>query len=150
MQRRTSTVPAVKQGLMDVLRARPGVHDVAVVYGPPLNVGDNDFIWLGTVEGVQSWAALNAVTRPKDENYTVEVIINIKRSGDATQLATERCFELLAELEDELRVDPSINGTLGAPGRAAVEEFRLVENLADDGSGRVSQLSVSVSVLARI
>ncbi len=145
-----SSVPAVKQALLETLRARPALAQVSVVYGPPLFVGDNDYVWLGELEGEQSYSALNATTRPRDERYTLDVIINVKRAGDDTQVATERCFELMGELESELVNDPSVHGALTPPGRAEIGRFKLVENLADDGAGRVSELTVAVDVFARL
>lgn len=60
----------------------------------------------------QSWSMLG--NRRREEEYTLAGLVWVMRPGkneDVIREVRERAFELLAEIEDFLRLDPTIDGT---------------------------------------
>ena len=136
----TSTVPALKANLVTQLQARPGLTGVQVTNGPPLPNPEREFIWVGNVNGQQEFGFFGA-PQQRQEEFGVDVVISVLREGRDTAAADTRCFALFAELENQLRTDPTVNN---AVTEAHVGEFRLGEFVAPDGMNRVSELAVTV------
>jgi hypothetical protein len=84
----------------------------------------------------------------KEEIYTVEVLILVIREGQQTQPAVERAYELLEELEDQLR-ETSTSPTMGNTVRVASVETVNLEVGASDQT-RSALLTIGVRVQARI
>lgn len=139
----TSTIPAFKNALYTRLSARTGLAGVQVSYGWPSGAVQREHIVIGGVEGSQEFRAIGAQHR--FEEYAVTVYINVLRQGVQTQTCDERCLALMAELEAELRSDPTVNNTVLT---AELGTFQL-EPLANDES-REARLRVGVNVRARI
>lgn len=143
----TSTVPVLKNQLKKNLQARVGLSGVQVTQGPPFPLPEVEFIWLGDVKGRQEWATIASPTKPKEEHYDLKVWIRVLRSNtpDDFKTAGDRAFALLAELENELRGDPSVTNTVRV---AHVGEFDFQE----DAGAEMNQalLEVTVHVRARI
>lgn len=135
----SSTVPALKRALRDRLAARPALHDVQVSYGGPVPAGA-EYVWVGDVEGEQEYGAMGPVMH---EVYGVKVTFSVVREGSSTvEDADTRCFALFAELEDELRDDETVNGTVK---NAHVGAFTLGEYVSPDALTRESRLTVTVN-----
>lgn len=139
-----STIPAFKAALATALRARANLATVQVSYGAPLPSPADEFIWLADVEGEQEAAALGAQRR--EEIYDLLTIVNVIRAGADQQAVTERAFALAAEIEDELRGDGTVGGTVRFAEVAG--PFRLEEMASDTHRG--AQLTVTVAARARI
>ncbi len=134
----TSSVPTVKANLVTQLQARGGLANVQVTNGPPLPNPSREFIWVGTAEGTQAQAAMGGLRR---EEYGLEVVISVEREGTDIAAADARCFALVAELENQLRTDPTVNA---AVEHAEMAGFRLGEFVGADGMRRVSELTATV------
>lgn len=119
---------------------------VRVNYGPALPDPGRESVNILGLEGEQNWAGLGQLA--KEEIYTVEVLILVIREGQQTQPAVERAYELLAELEDELResaMAPTMDNTVRV---AAVETVNLEVGASDQT--RSALLTIGVRVQARI
>ena len=140
----TSTVPVFKNQLKTNLLARAGLSGVQVTHGPPLPLPETDFIWLGDVKGAQDWLAM---LKTKQEHYDLTVWIRALRSTtpDDFKTAGDRVFALMAELENELRGDPTVTGTVLI---AAVTGFTFREDAAAELNQ--ANLEVFVNVMAQI
>lgn len=112
----TSTIHAAMCAFVDGMLARPNIlaDDVQVASG--FLGGDADqaesiqLFEVRTAE--QSWGVIG--TRRRDEEYTIVGGIGVRRAGKNELVIREvraRAFELLAEIEDFLRTDPTIGGT---------------------------------------
>ena len=139
----TSTIPAFKNELYTRLAARSGLNGVQVSYGWPTGALQREHIILGGVDGSQEFRTIGAQHRM--EEYTVTVYINVLREGVQQQTCDERCLTLMAEVETELRSDPTVGNTVLT---AELGSF-VLEPLANDQS-REARLRVGVSVKARI
>lgn len=132
----------MKANLVSQLAARPGLTGVQVTNGPPLPATQREFIWVGDATGAQSWGSFGSAG-VRHEAYGVDVAISVTREGEDIAAADARCFTLLAEVEGQLRTDPTVNGAVMA---AKVGQFRLGEFVGRDGTRRVSELTVTVDV----
>jgi len=137
----TSSVPTVKANLVTQLQARGGLTGVQVTNGPPLPATQREYIWVGDTEGIQELAAFNTPNQ-RHENYNVKVVVNVTREGEDAAAADARCFALCAELENQLRSDPTVSGAINL---AMVTTFRLTEFVAPDNSNRTAQLVVDIN-----
>lgn len=139
-----STIPAFKAALLTALQARAALSTVQVTYGAPLPSPADEYVWLADVDGEQEAAALGAQRR--EEFYELEVIVAVYRAGADQQATTERAFALVGELEEVLRADGTVGGTVrfaevGGP-------LRLEEMASDTHRG--AQVTVTVQARARI
>lgn len=142
----TSTAPAFMNALHDGLASRTNLAAVRVNYGPALPDPGRESINILGLEGEQNWAGLG--TLAKEEVYTVQVLILVIREGQQTQPAVERAYELLAEIENELRESstaPTMDNTVRV---AAVESVNLEVGASDQT--RSALLTIGVRVQARI
>ncbi len=142
----TSTAPAFMNALHDALGARSGLSGVRVNYGPALPDPGRESVNILGLEGQQSFAGLGQLA--KEEVYTVQVLILVIREGQQTQPAVERAYELLAQLEDQLRetsTAPTMSNTVRV---AAVESVNLEVGASD--TTRSALLTIGVRVQARI
>jgi hypothetical protein len=145
----TSTIPAFKAALQTQLQARAGLDGVQVSYGYPGPLPEVEYIWLADVKGHQDLAVMGNRTRSRDEDYTLTILIKSEISDISTaaqQTVVERAFTLMAELEDQLRTDPGVNGTVRV---AQIEgPIELVELAGANARGAL--LTVSVRAQQRI
>lgn len=142
----TSTAPAFMNALHDGLSARTGLAGVRVNYGPALPDPGRESVNILGNTGDQNWASLGRLS--KDEVYLVNILILVIREGQQTQPAVERAYELLEELEDELRetaTSPTMDGTVRV---AAVSSVQLEIGASD--TTRSALLTIGVRVEARI
>lgn len=134
-----STAPAFKAALYTALQARAGLSGVTISYGAPLNA-PREFIALADISGEQEFAALGALR--KNETYTLDIYCSVLREGNQQQACTERCFELAAEIEDELRTNPTMSSTV------RVAELRSPFSLEEYGSDQARQSILSLGIQA--
>lgn len=138
-----SKAPLFKAALLTALQARTGLSGVTVSYGVPLNA-PREMIVLGDLSGEQSWAALGHLRR--DETFTLDVYCSVIREGNQQQTCSERCFDLAAEVEDELRTNPTMTNTVRVCELSA--PFQLEEFAGDQA--RQSILTLGVQATERI
>ena len=138
-----STAPAFKAALLTALQARTGLSGVTLSYGAPLQ-GPREFIALGDISGSQQFAALGALR--KDETYVLDVYVSVLREGNQQQSCSERCFALAAEIEDELRTNVTMSGTVRVA--ELLSPFQLEEFAGDQA--RQSILTLGIQVTERI
>lgn len=132
--------------LHDALAGRAGLSGVRVNYGPALPDPGRESINILGNTGDQTWASLGRLS--KDEVYTVNVLVLVIREGQQTQPAVERAYDILEELENELREgvsSPTMDGTVRVASVASVQ----LEIGASDQT-RSALLTIGVRVEARI
>lgn len=120
----TSRVPAAVDALLEILRARPALAEVAIVDGPSgVNLKQLQRIHVGyhpageaAVSLAQSFNAAGARTR--DEAFSISGYAEA-RAGDRDMKARrDEVFALLGEIETALRASneapsaPTLNGTV--------------------------------------
>ena len=138
-----STAPAFKAALLTALTARSGLSGVTISYGVPLGA-PREFIALTDLSGSQEFAALGALR--KDETYVLDVYVSTLREGNQQQQCTERCFAMAAEIEDELRTNVTMSGTVRVA--ELLSPFQLEEYGSDQA--RQSILTLGIQATERI
>lgn len=149
MATHTSTIPAVLDALKALLdaRATTALDGVEVWTAPSGDPIPHECIQFFGTDGDQQWAALG--NRRRRETYTITGAIFIIRLGagqDKAKEARDRAYAILAELEDALRVAP----TLGLPDRV---EVQLATNNLDQGpqdNGRYAAIPFTLAVTAEL
>lgn len=120
MTTKTSTIPALYGALLAGLKARDGLAGVLVTWGFPGREPGREWLRIADAEFEQETHALGP-TRPRKETYDVSMVVSVVRTADGQQIAAQRAFEIMAEVEDFLRLDPTvgnvvIRATIGGPG----------------------------------
>lgn len=161
MATHTSTVPDVLDALKVLLEARkatpgsplaadtdPQRAEVVITTAPSGEPVPFESIQLFGTGGDQQWAAIG--NRRRRETYTIRAGIFIKRLGAGEAKAKEvrdRAYEILAELEDAIRVAP----TLGLADRVIIQLTRVdLDQGLDPDDGRIAALDIDLSVTAEL
>lgn len=104
-----STAPAVKVALLTLLRADAGLSNVQVEYAHPGTMSAPEVLFFGRTIGTEAPDSMGQ--RRQREIYDIEVVIGAKVDGDDAQTTEERCWALVAVLENVVRAN---NGPQGA------------------------------------
>lgn len=145
----TSTIQTFSKALVAALKLRAGLKHVAIHNGPP-PMSDAQWyenVWLGDVKGDQEFTAINRTTRPKDETYSIDLVIDVIRNTKDTESTIDRAFELLAEVENCLREDPrlGLSQILYAGVGGNLELYKRADDI-----GRQALIFTAIEVKARI
>lgn len=141
----TSTIHAAMNAFVDGMLARANI----VAGGVQVTSGflgqdqaRHESIQLFEVRNAeQSWGMLG--NRRRNEEYTIVGGIGVRRAGkneDVIRAVRERAFELLAEIEDFLRVDPTIGNTTRVS-----ELSRYPVQQGADSEGRWCQIDFEIT-----
>lgn len=141
----TSKLHVAMNAIADGLALRPGLAGVQIATGPLGGDSAQESIQLFTGSSSQAWATTG---RRREEETTIEGAIWVMRAGKdepVIRAARTRAFALLAEIEDFLRLDPSLGGIVRECGLTNVE---LDQGVNPDG--RWCQLDFTVSPNQRL
>ncbi|MFJ1964898.1 hypothetical protein [Streptomyces massasporeus] len=120
----TSRVPAAVDALLEILRDRPALEDVAVVDGPsPVNTTTRRRIHIGWSPTAESAVGLQqsfngAGARTRDEALTITGYAEARIGDKDMKLARDQVFALVGEIEQALRASdaepeaPTLRGTV--------------------------------------
>jgi len=112
-----STVPQAKAALLAMLRARPALNEVAVTWAGPTeneDVRDQMIFFDGPVLRQPEWVVLGA--DKLDERYTLTLHVETYTPGDDPDVAEQRCWALIDEIEQAVRDDDTLGGLLIGEG----------------------------------
>ena len=142
----TSTVPAFMAALLTALEGRAGLDGVQKSWGVPRGDFQKEMVLLLDVDGSQTSAARGQHRR--EEEYDLRVFISVKRTRGEAQLATERAYALAAEIEAEVRANPTMTSTVR---NARIEgRFQLFQNTPPEGDWTEAVLNVTIRANERI
>ncbi|MGN6811855.1 MAG: hypothetical protein ACTHMP_13370, partial [Thermomicrobiales bacterium] len=114
--------------------------------GDPLPLEMVEFVGTMSPEATQQWGALG--NRRKTETYTVHAFIGALVPGageDVADQARDRAYAILAEIEDQLRIDPRVNGTVY---RSQLASANLLQEIAEEG--RAATLLITIDVYTEL
>ncbi len=126
-----STVPAAKAAILTALKTRPALNEVQITWGEPTETEDlgNELIFFeDPVARSPNWGHLGN-PNPIDEEYVLLLKIRNRIFGDEQQATEERSWQLVFEVEQELR--GARPGGLLKPIDFGEQEYRT--NLISDG-----------------
>ena len=142
----TSTVPSFMAALLTALGARPGLSGTQVAWGVPRGELQKETMIMLDVYGEQTTKAKGLHRR--EEEFDLLVFISVIRTRGQGQAATERAYALAAELENELRTNPTMTSTVR---NARIEgRFQLKQNTPPEGNTTEAALTVTVRANERV
>ena len=146
----TSVVPTVRKKLRDQLKARAALARVQITTGNPQSPDAEYVALLGADEHEQRQAGMRSAPHPREEDFVLQVRISVVQAGHAdSESVVDRAFALAAELENEIRDDMTIGGSLGN-GWAEIEGLPF-EDLGPNEEGlREARIHARVHCRARI
>ena len=130
----TSGVHAWINALADALALRANLisWNVLITTGFVSDTDRRDAIVVGDfIQGEQEWSMLG--NRRRDERFRVSGAIWVTRAGKGDTViraARERAIAILAEIEDELRVSPTVTATVKV---AALTRYEVDQGVSSDG-----------------
>lgn len=141
-----STVPQAKAKILDLLDARPGLAGVTRAYTYPADEASigREHIHLGDVSQTEVWGAIGGQRR--DEDFTIEIVILVRKFGDDPQATETRLWVLREEVATALRSDLTLSGILNQwceLTNTRVDQFPLTD-------GWTSRARLTVRCTARI
>jgi hypothetical protein len=149
----TSTIYAYETALAANLASRANLAGVQILTGPPSagQAQHGEFLMLGNANATQTYKTFpyNAPTA-KDETFTIDLLIDVVQAMNTDQsTVTARAFALLAEVENELRSNPS-QGVAYVLWSEVARSQRVEKAMNPDSGWRETLLRATVFVRARI
>jgi hypothetical protein len=142
-----STVPAVKAYLLAEFQNDADLTGVTVKWSAPAD-GDQytrDMVWLGDVDQTEVYRAIGQ--ERKDEDYTLEVVVQAYLEGDDPRATEERAWELRAAVAAAIRADLTLGGNLNH--WAEMDSTRMTTRPADP-KGWLAKGTLQLRCRARI
>lgn len=101
----TSTIPAVKDAILTLLKAWPALDGVQIKWARPSEDAiRKESIWF---EGTKSQQRAEAMgNQRRDETFIHELVVSVLRDGDEPRGCELRMWELVAEVETVVRQNP--------------------------------------------
>lgn len=155
MATHASTVPAYLDALKAALDARSIVATdggvVTVTTAPSGEPVPLECIQLFGTNGDQQWGALG--NRRRNETYTIAGGIYVQQAGygeTTAKAARDRVYALLAEVEDCLRLDPGVGGSVRQSELLSADLTQGIASGGDEGGARYAALAITISVKAEL
>jgi hypothetical protein len=142
----SSTVPVVKSALTSRLDARSGLDGVSVTYAQPGEI-PHEAIYLDRVRGVHAVVVTTGGRVPRQEQYTIDLIIHVFLASGGPQVVEDRAFDLLAEVENELADTPRL-GLVTVIDWAEARGYELDTTQYADGV--LARIKLGVEVFAQL
>jgi hypothetical protein len=142
----SSTVTTVKAALLTRLSLRAGLAGVDLAYGWSGDFG-LEAIFFGSTRGVHEDPVTTGGRIPRDERYTMNVIVSVAKEGGTPQDAEDRAFALLAEVENELADTPRL-GLVNVIDWAAARDFESQAGPTPEGG--LAEIRLGVEVFAQL
>ena len=143
----TSRIIAVKDALLAILQADAELAGIQVTRGRPGDDLKDEAVWIGRAVGRHKPVAIRAGRQPRDETFTVDVVVSVLKAGGTIAAAEDRAHALMDQVEDSVAADPKL-------GLSDIE-WALPGDLEESGSGytpegAICELRLGVEVRARL
>lgn len=155
MATQTSTVPAYLDALQAALEARHIAAtqggEIVVTTAPSGAPVPLETIQFFGTNGDQAWAALG--NRRRKETYTIRGGIYIQKAGygEATaKAARNRAYDLLAELEDCLRLDPGVGLTVRQSELLTADLDQGIAEGSENEAARYATIALTIGVAVEL
>lgn len=142
-----STVPAVKSALVTLLTSQlPGIQ---VKYGRPAdNQLARECVYVAEAVGNHRIPVFKGTGRkPREERYSVEVVVAVIQERGEVSVSEARAFELLEAVENVVADDPTLGGVDGLI-HAIAGDWETVADQTVGGPAAV--IRFNVDCLARL
>lgn len=149
----TSSVPRLKAALMRLMDADATLTAVKHDWGPPPpDRLQNEHVWLGQVRDMDR--ELRIGNQSRDEDYVLDVVIQVARGGYHFQAIEDRAWEIVNALELAVNADPALDAydggsPIGQPFKATIGPMAQRSFPALEG-GFASEITVSLDCRATL
>lgn len=144
-----STMVDFKSTLVTALAALPAMSGVKVSFADPGETALKENVWCGRIRDNEHEAvALKSGRRRREENYTVDVFVEVTGTRLTVETAETRALALGLALEEYLADNPKLDGTVSGLLFAVVSGMELSSVESTDGPH--TRLTVSIDVKARL
>lgn len=144
-----SIMVAFKSKLVSELAALPSMTGVKLSYGDPGENALKETIWCGRIlENEHEPVALKAGRRRREENFTLEVYVDVTGTRLTHERAESRAVALGQALEEYLADNPKLDDSVTGLLFAVVSGMELVTLQTTDGPS--TRLTVSIDVKGRL
>lgn len=144
-----SVVPAVMAQLKTNLVARAGLSGIQITDGLPTTPEMELIAILDAHPHAQHVIAMRGSVQPREEEFTLTVLVSVVRAGDLDHAAvTARAYALAQEVENEILEDPTITASLGSNGFASVTGLPVRKNGPDSDIRREAKIEVEITCMA--
>jgi hypothetical protein len=148
----TSRFQNIRGAFVTLVNARfttDGITDVDVYGYPPVgNVTREDMVWLERIRSDQEPLSMGGAARQVDEELEVDLQVRAPRMGsdvDTSGEAEARAEAILASIENALRADGTIGGTV------LFAELASFESIPDnDADGPIGTIEATITCQANI
>lgn len=141
-----TNAPAAKQALLNVITARTALASVQVSYGHPGDrIDPHESVFVDEVVVQQDWETMGGSSRRRKEDFTIEVVVVVGREGQAQQVAEARAWVLVEEVEQAVRADLTLQGTVMFAGLTDATQTNFA-----GPQGWVSQVVCKVTCRAQV
>jgi hypothetical protein len=108
-----STVPAAKQAILNLLTARAALNTVAVTWSQPTeqeDLQDEMVFFDGPIVRQPEFRVMGG--NYLDETYTLTLMVRNRVVADDAAAAEARCWQIVDEIEQSVRQNPTLGGIL--------------------------------------
>lgn len=109
------SAPIVRAALIALIADRPAMADVLVTHVWQGNGDEQEHVYLGATSATYDYATIRSGRRTRDEDYTVQVIIDVADPTDWGPASETRAFALAADVESMLADDPTVGLSASMP-----------------------------------
>lgn len=138
----TSLIPATRNAIHAALLVSLAGGGVQVSYSHPGDAVERETVYLGDATSSQRYATMKAGRRTRDEEFTIDVWIEVTTDGPDARAASERAWVLVGAVEDILATDATLG--LPAPFWAGVGD--TLERIGWDEDRRGSACSIRATI----
>lgn len=129
-----STIPAVRNQLVALLKARPALSGLQIEAHWPVQIEDES-VHCGEVRASSTIPVMTAGRKRREEDYELDVWIVAGAPGQIAAQAEARAQALFVELEDIVANDPSLGGAAGSTLRVTLDSYEWRTGPDDEGYG---------------
>jgi hypothetical protein len=109
-----TSAPRVKKAILEKLEAESSLSGVQIAYSDPGATTQQEVIYFDKTTSKELAAALGRKRR--DEDYDLELVVGVAQDGDFAQVCEERCWEIVAIVENMVRLNPEMPSTAEPTG----------------------------------
>lgn len=144
-----SVMAAVKAALVTQLAALPSLAGVQVTYADPGEVARKENIWFGRVrDNDHEPVALKAGRRRREENFTLDCMVEVGGTRLSPQASEERAIALGTAIEEHLADYPKLQDAVDGVAFCVISGMELFTDQTTNGPRTV--LTINIDVKARL
>lgn len=146
----TTSAPTIRAALIAALQDRLAMKDVAVTHVWQGQADEQQRVYLGNTSADLAFATIRAGRKKREEDYTIQLIIDVEDPTDWGPASEARAFELAGDVDDLLAADPALGLSATLPTlRIHVSHLEQASG-ALENAGLGTRITLTLSVQSRL